>query len=108
MHLPAGAFVPSPQVASSLVRLTPRPQPLAPADKSALERVLAAAFGQRRKMLRASLKNLNVDPVALLAAADVPPMARAEEIDVAGFCRLARSYRELSPRKRISRSSGTG
>jgi 16S rRNA (adenine1518-N6/adenine1519-N6)-dimethyltransferase len=96
MHLPAGAFVPPPQVASSVVRLTPRPQPLAPADKGALERVLAAAFGQRRKMLRVSLRSLGVDPAELLAAAEVPPTARAEEIDVEGFCRLARSYKRLS------------
>ena len=52
MHLPARAFVPPPKVASSLIQLTPRPQPLAPADKRCLERVLAAAFQQRRKMLR--------------------------------------------------------
>jgi 16S rRNA (adenine1518-N6/adenine1519-N6)-dimethyltransferase len=96
MHLPGGAFVPPPQVASSLVRLTPRPQPLAPADKRALEIVLAAAFGQRRKMLRVSLKSLDVDAPQLLAAAQVPPTARAEEIDVEGFCRLARSYERLS------------
>ena len=55
LHLPGRAFVP-PQVSSSLVQLMPRPRPLAPADKPALERVLAAAFGQRRKMLRVSLK----------------------------------------------------
>lgn len=96
MHLPGGAFVPPPQVASSVVRLTPRPQPLAPADKGALERVLAAAFGQRRKMLRVSLKSLSVDAAQLLAAAEVPPTARAEEIDIEGFCRLARSYERLS------------
>ena len=96
MHLPGGAFVPPPQVASTLVRLTPRPQPLAPADKRALERVLAAAFGQRRKMLRVSLKALGVSPGELLAEAEVPPTARAEEIDIEAFCRLARSYERLS------------
>jgi 16S rRNA (adenine1518-N6/adenine1519-N6)-dimethyltransferase len=110
MHLPGGAFVPPPQVASSLVRLAPRPQPLAPADKRALERVLDAAFGQRRKMLRVSLRRLGIDPAALLAAAGVPPTARAEEIDVAGFCRLAQAYRDLSAGgagEQISRPSGT-
>lgn len=96
MHLPGGAFVPPPQVASSLVRLMPRPQPLAPADKHSLERVLAAAFGQRRKMLRVSLRTLRVDPAELLAAAAVPPTARAEEIDILGFCGLARSYQRFS------------
>jgi 16S rRNA (adenine1518-N6/adenine1519-N6)-dimethyltransferase len=96
LHLPGGAFVPPPQVASSLVRLTPRAQPLAPADKRALEIVLAAAFGQRRKMLRVSLKSLSVDAAQLLAAAAIPPTARAEEIDVDGFCRLARCYERQS------------
>jgi 16S rRNA (adenine1518-N6/adenine1519-N6)-dimethyltransferase len=91
LHLPGRAFVPPPQVSSSLVLLTPRPRPLAPADKPALERVLAAAFGQRRKMLRVSLRRLTADPIALLEAAEVPPTARAEDIDVAGFCRLART-----------------
>ena len=108
MHLPGGAFVPPPQVASSLVQLTPRPQPLAPADKRALERVLAAAFGQRRKMLRVSLKSLSVNPADLLAAAQLPATARAEEIDVVGFCRLARAYQALSAGTRVSRGSGTG
>jgi 16S rRNA (adenine1518-N6/adenine1519-N6)-dimethyltransferase len=107
LHLPGRAFVPPPQVASSLVQLTPRPRPLAPADKPTLERVLAAAFGQRRKMLRVSLKSLTDDPIALLAAAGLPPTARAEEIDVAGFCRLACSYSALPAGERIRRSSGT-
>jgi 16S rRNA (adenine1518-N6/adenine1519-N6)-dimethyltransferase len=92
LHLPGRAFVPPPQVSSSVVQLVTRPQPLAPADKHVLERVLAATFGQRRKMLRVSLKSLTADPIALLEAAGVPPTARAEEIDVAGFCSLARSY----------------
>jgi 16S rRNA (adenine1518-N6/adenine1519-N6)-dimethyltransferase len=92
MRLPARAFVPPPRVASTLVQLTPRRLPLAPADKGTLERVTAAAFGQRRKMLRSSLKSLTDRSEALLAAAEVPGTARAEEIDVAGFCRLARAY----------------
>jgi 16S rRNA (adenine1518-N6/adenine1519-N6)-dimethyltransferase len=95
LHLPGRAFVPPPQVSSSVVQLTPRSRPLAPAEKPVLERVLAAAFGQRRKMLRVSLKCLSADPLALLEAAGVPPTARPEEIDVAGFCRLARSYAAL-------------
>jgi 16S rRNA (adenine1518-N6/adenine1519-N6)-dimethyltransferase len=108
LHLPGRAFVPPPQVASSLVQLTPRAQPLAPADKRALERVLAAAFGQRRKMLRASLKSLVAEPIDLLEAAGVPPTARAEEIDVAGFCRLARRYQGLVAPDAVSGSRGTG
>jgi 16S rRNA (adenine1518-N6/adenine1519-N6)-dimethyltransferase len=58
--------------------------------------VLQAAFGQRRKMLRASLRSVSSRPENLLAAAGLPPTARAEEIDVAGFCRLARSYAALA------------
>lgn len=92
MHLPAGSFLPPPKVASSLIRLTPRPEPLAPAARHALERVLAAAFGQRRKMLRSSLKALTPEADALLTRAEVPASARAEEIDIEGFCRLARAY----------------
>ena len=106
LHLPARAFVPPPQVASSLVQLSPRSRPLAPADKPALERVLAAAFGQRRKMLRVGLKTLTDDPIALLEAAEVPPTARAENIDVEGFCRLARNYSALATRG-LNRSYGT-
>jgi len=108
MHLPARAFVPPPQVASSLVQLTPRPQPLAPAGRDDLERVLQAAFGQRRKMLRSSVKSLDPDPETLLTAADLPPTARAEEIDVAGFCRLARSYAVRQRGAGISVEAGTG
>jgi 16S rRNA (adenine1518-N6/adenine1519-N6)-dimethyltransferase len=108
MHLPARAFVPPPKVASSLIQLTPRPQPLAPADRQCLERVLAAAFQQRRKMLRASLRSLTDRPEALLDAADVPATARAEQIDVAGFCRLARCYQASArPASPVS-ASGTG
>ena len=85
------AFVPPPKVTSSVVRLTPRPKPL-PCDRRALERVTAAAFGQRRKMLRQSLKSLAVDPFALLATAGIAPTARAEEIPVDGFIRLAQAF----------------
>jgi 16S rRNA (adenine1518-N6/adenine1519-N6)-dimethyltransferase len=108
MHLPARAFVPPPKVASSLIQLTPRPQPLAPADKACLERVLAAAFQQRRKMLRVSLRSLGERPDALLEAAGVPPTARAEQIDVAGFCRLARCWQASGGRVSPAAASGTG
>jgi len=83
------AFVPAPKVTSSLVQLTPRRAPL-PCDRAALERVTAAAFGQRRKMLRASLKSLGLDPVPLLENAAIDPTARAEDIAVEGFVALAR------------------
>jgi 16S rRNA (adenine1518-N6/adenine1519-N6)-dimethyltransferase len=83
------AFVPPPKVTSSLVQLLPRAQPL-PCDRVALERVTAAAFGQRRKMLRASLKSLGRDPLPLLEKAGLDPTARAEDIAVEGFVALAR------------------
>lgn len=90
--LPPGAFLPPPKVTSTLVRLTPRGSPLAPAVREDLERVVAAAFGQRRKMLRGALKSLVPEPEALLAAAGIEPSARAEALDVAAFCALARAY----------------
>jgi 16S rRNA (adenine1518-N6/adenine1519-N6)-dimethyltransferase len=93
--VPPGAFVPRPKVTSSLVRLVPRPHPLAAAEPAALERVAAAAFGQRRKMLRSSLKSLGVDAGRLLDAAGVPPTARAEAVEIEGFCALARAYAVL-------------
>ena len=84
------AFVPPPKVTSSIVHLRPRPEPL-PCRIADLERVTRAAFGQRRKMLRQSLKAATADPVRLLAAAGLPGTARAEEIPVAGFVALARA-----------------
>jgi 16S rRNA (adenine1518-N6/adenine1519-N6)-dimethyltransferase len=85
------AFVPPPKVTSTLVELVPRTAPLA-CETRMLERVTAAAFGQRRKMLRQSLKALGGDPLALLEAARIEPTARAEEIPVAGFAALARAF----------------
>nr|WP_247889189.1 16S rRNA (adenine(1518)-N(6)/adenine(1519)-N(6))-dimethyltransferase RsmA [Azospirillum brasilense] len=90
-NLPAKAFTPPPKVESTIVHLTPRANP-EPAEWKALEQVTAAAFGQRRKMLRQSLKSLG-NAEALLAAAGIEPTARAEEVDVAGFAALARAFR---------------
>ena len=73
----------------------PRPSPLAPARLETLERVTAAAFGQRRKMLRQSLKSLGVEVAPLIAAAKVPETARAEELDVAAFCAMAQALDEM-------------
>ncbi len=87
------AFTPPPKVTSTLVRLVPRRQVLYPADRAALERVTAAAFGQRRKMLRQSLRSLGGDPLALLADAEIAETARAEELTVAQFCALARAFK---------------
>ncbi len=85
------AFVPPPKVTSTVVALTPRAQPLAPARMEVLERVTAAAFGQRRKMLRSSLKSISDDPAALLIGCGIDPTARAEELDITAFCALARA-----------------
>jgi 16S rRNA (adenine1518-N6/adenine1519-N6)-dimethyltransferase len=87
MHLPAAAFTPPPKVASAVVHLVPHAA--APPDRfiAALGRVTAAAFGQRRKMLRSSLKPLGGE--ALCIEAGLVPEARAETIDLAGFRRLA-------------------
>jgi 16S rRNA (adenine1518-N6/adenine1519-N6)-dimethyltransferase len=89
------AFVPPPKVTSSIVRLTPRQEPLA-CDAAALQRVTEAAFGQRRKMLRQSLKTLGVDATSLLAEVDIDPTARAEQIPVEGFVALANAFAALA------------
>jgi 16S rRNA (adenine1518-N6/adenine1519-N6)-dimethyltransferase len=86
----ASAFVPPPKVTSSVVRILPRAAPLA-CDRRTLETVTQAAFGQRRKMLRQSLRSLGVEVAGLIAAAGLSPTARAEEIPVAGFVALARA-----------------
>ena len=83
------AFVPPPSVTSSIVRLEPLPEPAAPADLKQLETITAAAFGQRRKMLRQSLKPLGGE--ALLAKAGIDPTARPEQLGVRDFAALARA-----------------
>jgi 16S rRNA (adenine1518-N6/adenine1519-N6)-dimethyltransferase len=87
------AFVPPPSVTSSIIRVEPLPAPRYPAELNALEAVTAAAFGQRRKMLRGSLKGLTPDANALLESANIEGTARAEELSLEQFCALARSYR---------------
>ncbi len=86
-----GAFVPAPKVTSSVVQIVPRENPLA-CDAKILSRVTAAAFGQRRKMLRQSLRSLGTDTASLLAEAEIEPTKRAEEIPVEGFVRLANAF----------------
>jgi 16S rRNA (adenine1518-N6/adenine1519-N6)-dimethyltransferase len=88
------AFVPQPKVTSSVVRLTPRTTP-EPCERRLLEQVTAAAFGQRRKMLRQSLKSLPADPARLAAAAHVDPSRRAETIPVSGFVAMARELADI-------------
>jgi 16S rRNA (adenine1518-N6/adenine1519-N6)-dimethyltransferase len=90
-NVPKEAFTPPPKIVSSVVKLTPRAQPLAPADPGVLQRVTAAAFNQRRKMLRGSLKAISADPQALCAVAGIDPTARAEALTVQDFCALARA-----------------
>jgi len=90
-EIPPRAFVPPPKVTSSVVRIVPRVEPLAPACQKVLERVTGAAFGQRRKMLRASLKSLDTPVDRVLERARVAPTARAEELTVSEFCALARA-----------------
>lgn len=89
MELPAQAFTPRPKVASAVVRLDPLPLPFD--DWAALETVTAAAFGQRRKMLRSALAGIGGE--ALLAAAGLDPAARAETLDPSAFQALARAWR---------------
>jgi 16S rRNA (adenine1518-N6/adenine1519-N6)-dimethyltransferase len=84
------AFTPPPRVSSAVVTLRPRPAPLAPADGSALQRITAAAFGQRRKMLRGNLRCLAIDP----ASVGIDPTRRAEDLTIEEFCALARLYAE--------------
>jgi len=87
--VPPSAFVPPPKVVSSVARLTPRPADQRLADLKPLERITAAAFGQRRKMLRGALAGVFADPVAVLEGLGLAPTARAEELSVADFVRLA-------------------
>ena len=89
--VPPSAFVPPPKITSSVVQLTPRPAPL-PCRVGALETVAKAAFGQRRKMLRQSLKSIAPDPAPMLAAAGIADTSRAEEVAVAGFVALANAF----------------
>ncbi|MCE2927123.1 MAG: 16S rRNA (adenine(1518)-N(6)/adenine(1519)-N(6))-dimethyltransferase RsmA [Rickettsiales bacterium] len=89
MDLPPEAFSPPPKVHSAVITLTPREKPLVEVPKEALEKVLASAFNQRRKMLRVSLKTLGVDIEQLLAASGIDGTKRAEQLSVEEFCRLA-------------------
>jgi 16S rRNA (adenine1518-N6/adenine1519-N6)-dimethyltransferase len=89
--VPPSAFVPPPKITSSVVHLTPTEAPL-PCRVEALEAITRAAFGQRRKMLRQSLKAIAPDPTPLLEAAGLSGTARAEEVPVAGYVALARAW----------------
>ncbi|MBI4724391.1 MAG: 16S rRNA (adenine(1518)-N(6)/adenine(1519)-N(6))-dimethyltransferase RsmA [Rhodomicrobium sp.] len=88
--LPPSVFVPPPKVASALVEIVPRPTAKDAVPVSLLEQVTAAAFGQRRKMLRSSLASLGADTATLLRDAGIDPAQRAERLTIADFVRLAR------------------
>jgi 16S rRNA (adenine1518-N6/adenine1519-N6)-dimethyltransferase len=90
------AFTPPPKVTSSIVQLVPKGDPFPHCDLVDLQRVTAAAFGQRRKMLRASLKSLVAQPEAWLEGAGIDPQHRAEQVPVEGFARLAAAFRDVS------------
>jgi 16S rRNA (adenine1518-N6/adenine1519-N6)-dimethyltransferase len=89
------AFTPSPKVTSTLLRIEPMQTPLAPARLEDLQSVTAAAFGQRRKMLRQSLKVLVPNPEALIRAAGLDPRMRPQDIGIEGFAALARERRAV-------------
>jgi len=91
MNLPPEAFSPPPKVSSAVVHLTALPAPRYPADAKMLQHVVATAFNQRRKMLRSSLKGLSPAIEDHLTGAGLKPTDRAEQIDLEGFCALARS-----------------
>lgn len=92
LTLPPAAFTPPPKVSSAVVELVPRETPLPAGNPGMLARVTAAAFGQRRKMLRQSLKSLTPMPELLLREAGIAPEQRAEQLTIADFARLADIY----------------
>ena len=104
--VPPRAFTPPPKVTSSIVQLIPRPSPAFPARQRDLERVTQAAFGQRRKMLRQSLRTLFSDAEAVLTGLSIPPTARAEELSIEQFCALARHLEHHRPSGHAGGPSG--
>ena len=94
INLPPEAFSPPPKVSSAVVHLTALPEPRFPADFKTLERIVAMAFNQRRKMLRASLKSAAPNIEDHLIAAGLKPTDRAEQIPLEGFCALARELKK--------------
>jgi 16S rRNA (adenine1518-N6/adenine1519-N6)-dimethyltransferase len=93
------AFVPPPKVTSAVLRIDPLPTPRCEAELKDLEAVTWAAFGQRRKMLRGSLRSLTSESERLLRAAGIDGTARPEELGLSDFCALSRAYRELRGRQ---------
>ena len=94
LELPPEAFTPAPKVSSAVVHLTALPKPRFEADATVLNTVVAAAFNQRRKMLRSALKGVSPDIEAHLKEAGIPPTERAEQVGLEAFCALARSLED--------------
>ncbi|WHZ36914.1 16S rRNA (adenine(1518)-N(6)/adenine(1519)-N(6))-dimethyltransferase RsmA [Sagittula sp. MA-2] len=92
LTLPPGAFTPPPKVSSAVVHLTALPEPRYPANPKTLERIVAMAFNQRRKMLRAALKGAAPDIEDRLRSVGIPPTERAEQVPLEAFCALARTF----------------
>jgi 16S rRNA (adenine1518-N6/adenine1519-N6)-dimethyltransferase len=99
MNVPREAFTPAPKVASAVVELIPHKEPSPPCTPQSLARVTAAAFGQRRKMLRSSLKQLVAEPEALLEASGIAGNLRAEDISVKDFARMALVFERSTLRR---------
>ncbi len=97
-ELPPGAFFPPPKVTSSVLIFTPR-HSREEISWTSLENVTRAAFSQRRKMLRSSLKELVSQPMDLLEKAEINPELRAENLSVQEFCRLAHIYENETGKK---------
>lgn len=95
MTLARTVFTPPPKVDSAVVTLVPRTKPVCDCDMQALAQVTKSAFGQRRKMIRSSLKMLGVDVSTLLEQASLDPTKRAEDISIEGFGRLAQIYKKM-------------
>ena len=95
MSLPPGAFTPPPKIDSAVVHLTARTAPRFEADPKVLEKVVAAAFNQRRKMLRSALKSVSPEIEDHLRAAGIAPTERAEQVSLEAFCALARSLAKV-------------
>lgn len=96
--LPPSVFTPPPKITSTVVKLTPKKITPSNEEFRVLEKVTTAAFGQRRKMLRSSLKTLDISPLDLLQASNIEETKRAEELSIDDFLRLAKAYQTLSTR----------
>jgi len=108
LALPPVAFIPPPQVSSAVVRLVPRLAPSPACELRHLEQVTAAAFGQRRKMLRAALARLTEEPEVLLRMAGVAPTQRAEQLGVADFARLAATLAQMTEARAAAAQMAAG